>query len=200
MLFFCGPIVGAFVDNYGPRWPILLGSFLHVLGLMMTSLGKEYYQIFLSQSVVSAIGCSFLFYPSIAATGTWFLKHRALAFGIITAGSSIGGVILPIMVERLIPTVGFGWAMRITAFLILGLLIFSNLTIKSRLPPPKRKLLVRDFITPFSEKAFLSLALGSFFIYIGGFLPFNFLIAQAEAQGMSTDLAGYLVPILNAAS
>jgi hypothetical protein len=57
-------------DTYGPRIPILLGSFLHVFGLMMTSISKEYYQFFLAQSVCSAIGCSFLFFPS-----TYLLMH-----------------------------------------------------------------------------------------------------------------------------
>jgi hypothetical protein len=63
MMFFWGPVVGKVTDNYGPRVPLAIGSFLHIFGLMMTSISKEYYQIFLSQSVVSAIGCSFLFYP-----------------------------------------------------------------------------------------------------------------------------------------
>ena len=57
-----GPVVGYMTDNYGPRIPILIGSFLHVFGLMMTSLSKKYYQIILSQSICSALGCSFLFY------------------------------------------------------------------------------------------------------------------------------------------
>jgi hypothetical protein len=61
---FQGPVAGKLVDNYGPRWPILAGSFLHIFGLMMTSISKEYYQFFLAQAVCSAIGCSFLFYPS----------------------------------------------------------------------------------------------------------------------------------------
>ena len=60
---FQGPVAGRVVDNYGPRWPILAGSFLHIFGLMMTSISTKYYQIFLSQAVCSAIGCSFLFYP-----------------------------------------------------------------------------------------------------------------------------------------
>ncbi len=128
------------------------------------------------------------------------MRHRALAFGIITAGSSIGGVIMPIMVERLIKSVGFGWAMRGVAFLILGLLVVGNLTVKSRLPPLRKGFRFMDFVMPFTEVPFLLLTASSFFIYIGGFLPFNFLIAQAQAQGMSADLAGYLIPIVNAAS
>lgn len=136
----------------------------------------------------------------IAAAGTWFTNHRALAFGIITAGSSLGGVVLPIMVQRLIPQIGFGWAMRSVAFLFLGLLIIANLTIKSRVPPARRPFHWMELVNPFTERPFMLLALAAFFTYIGGFLPFNFIIIEGQSIGMSTNLAGYLVPILNAAS
>ncbi|KAF2665743.1 monocarboxylate permease-like protein [Microthyrium microscopicum] len=200
MLFFWGTAAGKFVDDYGPRWPILMGSFLHIFGLMMTSISTEYYQFFLSQSICSAIGCSFIFFPTITAAASWFLKHRALAFGIMVSGSSMGGIYLPIMIDRLLPKVGFGWTMRITAFLLFGLLIFGNLTVKSRLPPSKRPFKFKDFVSPLAEVPFLIFTISAFFVYLGGFLPFQFLIAQAIQEGMSPTLAGYLIPILNAGS
>ena len=123
-----------------------------------------------------------------------------MAFGLVVSGSSLGGVVLPIMVQRLIVRIGFGWAMRSTAFLLLGLLIVGNLTLKSLLPPSQRKFVLVEFLKPFKEPTFFFLAISSFFIYLGGFLPFNFIITQAIADGMSTELAGYLVPIINAAS
>ncbi|TVY90535.1 Fujikurins efflux protein [Lachnellula willkommii] len=52
MLFFPGFLAGKMTDELGPRIPVLLGSFLHVFGIMMTSISKEYYQIFLAQSPV----------------------------------------------------------------------------------------------------------------------------------------------------
>ncbi|KAM0329714.1 hypothetical protein ACHAPQ_006632 [Fusarium lateritium] len=200
MMFFWGPVVGKMTDEFGPRIPILIGSFLHVFGLMMTSISKEYYQILLSQSFCSATGCSFLFYAPLAAVGTWFLRHRAIAFGIVTAGSSLGGVALPIMVNRLVVRIGFGWAMRSVAFLFLGLLAIVNLTIKSRLPPPRRKFNPKDFITPFQEMPFLLLTASAFMLYLGSFLPFNFIIVQAKALGVSPNLAQYMVSIVNASS
>ncbi|KAF2424426.1 monocarboxylate permease-like protein [Tothia fuscella] len=200
MLFFWGPVAGKLTDDYGPRIPILLGLFLHVLGLMMTSISTQYYQIFLAQSVCSALGCCFLFYPTITVCSGWFLKHRALALGIAFSGSSIGGVVMPIMVQKLIDKAGFGWAMRGVAFMILFLLVIGNLTLKARLPPTHKPFRPKAFFTPFKEKPFLLLTIGSFFLYLGGFLPFNFLIVEAQANGMSTQLAGYLVPITNAAS
>ncbi|KAI1333939.1 major facilitator superfamily domain-containing protein [Xylariaceae sp. FL0016] len=200
MLFFCGLISGKLADSYGPRYPLLLGSFLHVFGLMMVSLSTKYYQFFLAQCIVSGIGTSFLFYPTITAAGSWFKRHRALAFGIMVSGSSVGGVVLPIMVEHLVDDVGFGWAIRITAFLLLGLLIFANIAIKSRLPPVKKPFSLKEYVAPYAEIPFLLLAIGSFFLYLGAFLPFNFIIVQAHEAGLPSSLTDYLVPIINATS
>lgn len=44
-MFFFGPIIGKLYDNYGPRYLLLVGTFLEVFGLMMTSLATEYYQL-----------------------------------------------------------------------------------------------------------------------------------------------------------
>jgi MFS family permease len=136
---------------------------------------------------------------AIAAVGTWFRKRRALAFGIMVSGSSLGGVVLPIMVQHLVVSIGFGWAIRSTTFLFLGLLVFGNLAIKSRLPTTKRTVKLTDFINPFTEVPFSLLVVGAFIIYLGGFLPFNYIIVQAQEQGMSENLASYLVSIINAA-
>ena len=64
-MFAGGIWVGRVYDNYGPRVLLLVGTFLHVFGLMMASLAKEYWQFILSQSVCSSIGASMLFYPSV---------------------------------------------------------------------------------------------------------------------------------------
>ncbi|KAI9822327.1 MAG: hypothetical protein M1827_000045 [Pycnora praestabilis] len=200
MMFFGGPIIGKVYDNYGPRYLLLFGTFFHVFGLMMTSISTEYYQFFLAQGVCSPLGASAIFYPAMSTVSTWFFKRRALAFGIMASGSSLGGVIFPIMVERLVTEVGFGWTMRISAFLILALMITANLTVKSRLPPQPKPLNIMDFITPLTETPFRIVAIASFLFFFGIFLPFDYVILQAQANGMSTNLSGYLLAILNALS
>ncbi|RAH49963.1 uncharacterized protein BO95DRAFT_511343 [Aspergillus brunneoviolaceus CBS 621.78] len=47
---------------------------------------------------------------------------------------------------------------------------------------------------------FLMLGAGCALFYLGMYLPFNHIIVQAEYEGMSAGLAGYLIPILNGAS
>ena len=200
MMFLGGPVFGKIYDNYGPRKLLLFGSFMHVFGLMMTSLSTSYYHFILAQGICSPLGASAIFYPAVSATSTWFFRRRAFAFGIVTSGSSVGGVILPIMVERLIRQVGFAWAMRTAAFLILVLLVIGNLTVRSRIAPVKRPFRTMDFLEPFTELTYLLVALASFLFCFGIFLPFTYVILQAIDIGMSPALAGYLLSILNAAS
>ncbi|KAI9822140.1 MAG: hypothetical protein M1832_003143 [Thelocarpon impressellum] len=84
--------------------------------------------------------------------------------------------------------------------MILGMLVISNLTVKSRLPPNKTPVVMMEFIKPFREPAYLLLTIASFLFFFGLFIPFTFLILQGRSIGMSPRLAAYLIPILNAAS
>jgi MFS family permease len=176
----------------------VIGTLLHVFGLMMVSLCTEYYQFILAQSVCSATGASFLFFAGVTAVATWFERHRALALGITVAGSSLGGVILPIMVDHLNNEVGFPWTMRICAFLFLALLILANVTVKSRLPHSPKPFYIMDYIRPLRDIPLLAFIFGYFLFYFGFFVPYNFIILEAERYGMSPSLAKYMVPILNA--
>ena len=165
---------------------------------MMLSLSTDYYQIFLSQSIVASIGSSAVFNACMSSLVTWFFKRRAAAFGIMVSGSSLGGVCLPIMMDKMITQVGFPWMMRTMAFMFLVLLGISCLTVKSRLPPRPKPFVFAEYTSGFRELPYTITVLGSFFFMWGMFLPFNYVLLQAEAAGMSETLIPYLLPILNA--
>lgn len=95
MLQTTAPLFGKLFDSYGPRGIVILGTVLHVLGLMMVSVAGQYYSLFLAQSVCSGIGAAALYHSSTNAVSTWFEKKRALVLGIIGSGSSFGGLVLP---------------------------------------------------------------------------------------------------------
>ncbi|KAK7212157.1 hypothetical protein V2G26_019335 [Clonostachys chloroleuca] len=195
-----GPLVGALFDRYGPRWLIFIGSLLHVLGVMMASLGSRYYQFLLAQGICSAIGVACIFQPAMNVIGGWFDKKRGAAFGILSTGSSLGGVVFPIMVNRLIRRAGFGWAMRAGGFLILFLLIVANLTVRSYRPPYPQKVTGAMVRKPFTEPEFVLLSAGLFCFTYGLFVPINYITVLGLHAGMEPNLAEYLVPMLNAGS
>lgn len=211
-----GPIIGKIYDSHGPRLLILIGTFMHVFGLMMASISKEYYQVLLSQGVCSAIGVACIFQPGMrtlvlssmsmfnipVALNTiqgWFNKNRGLAYGILSTGSSIGGVIFPIMVSRLIRAVGFGWAMRISAFLILFLLVIANMTVRAFAAPNPRKIPPKQLMQPLRELGFVTLMVGIFLFTFGLFCVLTYVTVQAISARMDSALAQYLISILNAA-
>ncbi|KHO02099.1 Major facilitator superfamily domain, general substrate transporter [Metarhizium album ARSEF 1941] len=195
-----GLVAGVLYDRHGPRQLLLVGSFLHVFGLMMCSLGTQYYQILLAQGVCSAIGVAIIFQPSINVIHGWFDKKRGAAFGILATGSSLGGVVFPIMVSRLIRQAGYAWAMRTCAFLILALLIVANLTIRAAHPPRPQKLTMERLAKPFFEFDFVFLCAGFFCFSFGIFVPIDYLPVQALDAGVDPNLAQYLLSILNAGS
>ncbi|EFQ33698.1 major facilitator superfamily transporter [Colletotrichum graminicola] len=199
-MFAGGIFAGKVFDDFGPRYLLVGGTFLHVLGLMMTSISKTYYQILLSQAVCSAIGASMVFSPAFSSVSTWFLKKRGAALGIVAAGSSLGGIVFPVLIINLLPRVGFGWTLRCCAFVILALLLFANFALTSRIKPTKRPLEFAAFVRPLREPAFALWTISVFFFYWGMFVPFTFIVAHATAHGMSPHLAQYLVCILNATS
>jgi MFS family permease len=166
---------------------------------MMTSVSKEYYQFFLAQGICSPLGASFVFSSALSCTATWFDKRRALAFGVVSSGSSLGGIVFSTMLSRLLPSIGFGWTVRIAGFIVLALLVIANLTVRSRIAPVPRPVKFSDYTSPFSEVSFVLLMLASCCGFFAMFVPINYIVLEAQEDGVNRDLAGYLLTILNAA-
>ncbi|PVH96861.1 MFS general substrate transporter [Periconia macrospinosa] len=199
-LFVGAPLVGKVFDSYGPRPLLIVGTLFHVLGLMILSLCKQYYQFFLAQSVCSAMGASAVFWAANNAVGTWFGSKRGLAMGIMSAGSSVGGVVGTAALPTMITNLGFGWAVRIMGFIYLALLSVALFTVKSRLNHTPSKLSLSEFVMPMKQWSVVSLAISGFLFFLGVFLPYNFLVVEAEASGMDGSMANNLLVILSATS
>lgn len=90
--------------------------------------------------------------------------------------------------------------MRVCAFLVLFLLVISNLTVRTYRPPNPQKVTRAQLVKPWTEIEFLLIMAGFFFFAYGFFVPLNYLPAQAVSAGMDANLAQYLLPILNGAS
>ncbi|KAL4963680.1 MCT family MFS transporter [Aspergillus stella-maris] len=196
--FATGALAGPLFDRIG-GWVIRPAAVLYVFALMMTSLCTEYYQFMLAQGVLVGITTGFLQFPAFAAVSQYFDKKRAAALGLAVAGSSIGGVVLPIALSKMLnsSSLGFGWSIRIIGFIMLPMMAFSCLTVTARLPPRKT-----DFFIPsaFKNKLFVLLIAAFFFMILGMFSPIFFVPTYAVSRGMDATLASYLLAILNGAS
>ena len=103
------------------------------------------------------------------------------------------------MIYHLLPKIGFAWTMRAVAFMILGLLAIANLTVKSNIKHQQTPFKVMDFVAPLKEGPFILTTSANFLFFFVNLVPPNFIILQAEYEGMSPRLSQYLVPIFNSA-
>ena len=193
-------IWGRYYDSYGPRWLLLIGTSVYCAGLMLLSLSTKYYQIMLTQSLLSSLGSGMIFTASMTSTTSWFKNRRATVFGIVNSGSSAGGIVLPIMLTRLFKTIGFAWTVRVLGFMFLALCGISCVLVKTRVAPKPRSFAIDDYIRCFKEPVMALTMLGGFLFFWGMFLPLSYIVTQAEASGISPDLVPYLLPIINGVS
>lgn len=99
----------------------------------------------------------------------------------------------------LVPRVGYPWTMRIIGFLMLGVVVLVNLTVKSRVEHSPRPFRAGEYLEPFRDPAFCLVAGGMAVFVVGLFLPLSLLVLQARSRGLSIALSQYLVVIMNAA-
>src|SRR3989440_1614700 len=101
-----GPVLGWFIDRFGPQGMIRVGIVVFGLGLMLLSqtdsLGA-FYGCFL----VIALGSSMCgFFPINVALINWFERWRARALSSLSLGFAMGGLFVPAVGWSL---VHFGW-------------------------------------------------------------------------------------------
>lgn len=96
--------------------------------------------------------------------------------GIVASGSSAGGVCLPIMFQRLVPLIGFRWAMRVGALIVASCYAAAMCLSRAKLPPKKlqsaRELL--DF-NGFLDRRYTCMAVGAFVANLGLYVPYYYI-------------------------
>ncbi|BCS24870.1 MCT family MFS transporter [Aspergillus puulaauensis] len=201
LLFIGGLVFGPIFDAKGSKILFVPGTVLFSLSLMMISLCKEYYQFILAQSLLFGVADAMLFYPTISAIPHWFNSRRGLAMGIVVAGSSLGGIAWPLILERLFHAVGFPWAMRIVGFISLALLLPACFMVVPRSSPRRSESIPReDVIAGLKDIRYWLTVVGMLFVMWGMFIPFYYIPLFAMDNGIDASFANALISILNVGS
>lgn len=144
----------------------------------------------------------FLQVPALAAVSQCFHKKRAAALGIAVSGASVGGIVLPIILSKTLnsPTLGFGWATRITGFVLTPLMIFACLSVRPYLTLDQTTRAKLFLWSAFKEPRFVMLSGSLFLVFFGCYTPFFYLPTFAVKQGMDESMTGSLLAVANATS
>ena len=130
MVFSCAiAVLGGWVlDRYGPRIITLLMGIFIGLSLLLTSQVNSVWQLFITYSLLLAVGAGAMFTVSMATAARWFDKKRGLAVGIAGTGGGLGPAVMAPFASYLIAN--FGWRM---AYIVMGLIAWLIVIPLSRL-------------------------------------------------------------------
>lgn len=73
------------------------------------------------------LGASLAYTPSLVILGHYFEKYLGFVNGVVTAGSSVFTVIMPLVLQRIVPAYGIQFTLRFIAILVSGVMLCSLL-------------------------------------------------------------------------
>jgi MFS family permease len=121
--------IGSILDRYGPQILSPIAAGFSTVTFLLLAECKEYWQFILCLGVFGSIGSSIGAVTAIGVVGKLFTRRRGLAMGIAVMGTSLGGIIYPMMLRATFGKLGWAWSMRLVALVIacltsLGVLCF----------------------------------------------------------------------------
>lgn len=112
------PFAGALADRFRPRFVLATGAVLIGSGMALCSLASSQWQFYLLYGVLAAAGLSIAGWAPVSTLlANWFVRRRALAFGILGAGFGIS-LVSAYAAQYII--LSAGWR---SAYLVIGLFI-----------------------------------------------------------------------------
>ncbi|KAJ9604056.1 hypothetical protein H2200_011579 [Cladophialophora chaetospira] len=194
-----GLLSGPVFDRGYLRTLLATGSFCIVFGLMMLSISKTYWQVLLAQGFCVGFGAGCLYVPCVSILPTYFSTRIGLALGLAVSGSSLGGVLYPVILYRLVDHIGFGWSVRVVAFIAFGTLLVPIAVMRLRVRPQRPRSLI-DWPT-FKDAPFMAFAISTLLSFIGLTTVLFYIPYYAQNRHiLGSRMSFYTVAIFNASS
>ncbi|KDN35743.1 MFS general substrate transporter [Tilletiaria anomala UBC 951] len=228
--FFLGVFGGFLLDAGRFRVTIACGTLLFIFAFFMLSLCQAgmFAPILLSQGIGMGAGLGLAYLPVSGVVSQHFNKRRGLAMGVITTGSSLGGFAFSVLASKLFQPLGFGWTVRVCAFIVLGCLAPAFFLIKEPVRNGEKeaphqvqgKIECQEDVGKLSslgnsshdatppptirslllDPAYVATISSGFVVCLGLYYPMFAIEAFALDRGIHPDLASWLLSLLNVSS
>lgn len=176
-LIFGLPFIGFLVDMYGSRRVMMIGGLVYAAGLWITTFWETSAGLILGLGVVVGLGLgATTFVVILGALGRLVdQEHRSKVFGVITAMSSAGFLVMPIVNQWLIDT----WNWRVA--LLVGSGMVACIILLALGIPARRDMDAADPLEEDSQQLIPRVIQGlrnsSFLLLIAGFFVCGFQVA-----------------------
>jgi len=114
--------IGRLADRFGARKVILAGLGILALVLQLAlAIGSSVWQLYCFYAILGAVGGATTSVPYAAVVSQWFERRRGLALGLAMAGLGAGAIAMPPVVQLLISTYGWRFALAILGGAVLAI-------------------------------------------------------------------------------
>ncbi|KAI9148234.1 putative pectate lyase A [Paramyrothecium foliicola] len=208
LAMFLGIQIGPLFDAYGPIVLAPVGCALYIPVFFVLAECREYWHFMLVLGIWGGIGAAVVSMVGVAIVSKWFHRRRGLAMGMALCGSSIGGVVVPLMLRSLFPRIGWAWTIRALAFIHAALMIVavsclkqpSSINPRAEATELRRRRRIAINFRALTNGTFTLVTIGLFALEFAIFGVFSLLPLYASAARFSTDVGYALVAIANATS
>jgi MFS family permease len=206
----CSPFMGKLFDRFEPRK--LIASFMAVFGLALASLawlGPSLGRFYATAVLIGVAGSGTYQLGYARVVASWFEQRLGVALSIVVAGSGVGSLFYPPLVQHLIAT--YGWRHTYLALAALPLLVGAPLTLV--FAPSSRQNLVRasegvpdparkgtTWQQAIATRSFWLLALGVCVISLAENGALAHLAPMLSDRGLKLGQAALIVSILGGSS
>ena len=133
--FLLGAGAGMLADRFGPRRVCAAGMVFIAAGLVASSFAHSMATIYVAWGGGLGIGIGLVYAPSIASVPPWFVRRRAFAAGIASAGIGVGTLAVPLLATAAIDA--FGWRHALQAIAAGVLVVGVGATLLVRRAPAR---------------------------------------------------------------
>jgi MFS family permease len=138
-----GILMGNLTDKFGPRLVVLFSGVLLGLGYFLMSRISTEWQLYLFFGVIIGIGMSGIWIPLLSTVARWFERSRSLMTGITISGLTVGQIIGPPVISRLIDRYDWRDTYTILGITVFVIVVLSALLLQRKpegiVEPPSRK-------------------------------------------------------------
>ncbi len=108
------PVAGYFVDKFGIRKLMMIGSIAILLGwLLGGTVAKSVFELYIYYGVIAGTGAGIIYISTVANAVNWFPDRRGLAAGLTAAGFGGGAALTIIPIASTINSLGWDGAMAV---------------------------------------------------------------------------------------
>lgn len=178
MNFFFGPLTSTLCDRFGCKIVAIAGGIVSVIAMVATSFVSSPVHIYITYSVTWGLGSSMSFVPTFLILDRYFEHRKSLAHGVVTAGSSVGALVIGPTINVLVESVGWRHTMRVLGALACVMIVAA---FSYRAPPVKSKMYKGEEkvidLAVWKNKGFVVWALALGIFNLGYFIPFVYLVS-----------------------